>query len=81
MAYMQQRYFKQIWRCDVHVTTHTFLLPLFCKWTSYFSHSDCLVVILKFYTVSCFGRQQKVCKLDNIFKQTRVNFFDRENIT
>ena len=33
---------------------HIFLLPLFCISISYLSHSDYLVVILKFYTVPMF---------------------------
>ena len=52
--YMQQCHFQQMWRRDVQVTTRDFLLPLFCIWTSYLSHSDCLVVILKFYTAPMF---------------------------
>ena len=34
-----------------------------CIWTSYLSHSDCWVVILKFYTVPIFffARSQKLC--------------------
>ena len=69
------------WRGSYEVRVTLKLNRVFCKWTSYFPYSDCLVVILKFYTGLCFGRQQKVCKLENIFKQTRVNFFNRENIT
>ena len=41
-----------MWHHGVHETTRTFLLPSFCLWTSYLSHSDCLVVNLKFYKTS-----------------------------
>ena len=80
MAYMQQRHFQQIWRRDVHVMTHKLLFPLFCIWATYLSHSDCLVVILRLYTDD-FARHQKLCKPENIFKQTHVNIFYSENIT
>ena len=63
MAYMQQCNFQQMWRRDVHGMTRKSLLSSFCIWTSYLSHSDCLVVILQLY------------KPENIFKQTRVSFF------
>ena len=34
-----------------YLTICHILLWLFCIWTSYLSHSDCLLLILKFYTV------------------------------
>ena len=54
MEYKQQRHFQQMLRRDFLVTTRKFLLPLFCISVSYLSHSDCLFVILKFYTVPMF---------------------------
>ena len=84
--YTQQRHFQQMWHRDVQITTCRFSLLLFCMSSSYLSHSDCLVVILKFYTVPMFlqavrnSRHQKLCKLESIFKQTRVNFFYRKNM-
>ena len=47
----------------------------------YLSHIDCLVVILKFYTVDVFARREKFYKPENIFKQTLINFFKCENMT
>ena len=54
MAYMQQRHFQEMLRRDFHVTTRKSLLPLVCISTSYSSHIDCLVAILKFYTIPMF---------------------------
>ena len=75
MAYMQQRHFQQQWRSDVHVTIHTFLLPLFCISISYLSHSDCLVVILKFYTVPVFLKAVTNFANDTAFSSKHLSTF------
>ena len=81
MAYMQQHHFQQMWRHDDHVTTRKVLLQLFCIWTSYYLHSDCLVVNSEIHCFDVFSRRQKLCKPESIFKQTCVNFFYRQNMT
>ena len=50
MAYVKQQYFQQIWRRDVYIMTRKFLVLLFCILTL----RDCIVVILKIYTVPMF---------------------------
>ena len=78
--YIQQHHFQQMWRHNVHVMTRKFLHPLFCISTSYLSHSDCQVVILKSHCSDVFAHHQKLCKPEHIFKQTLVNFFYCENM-
>ena len=53
-----------------------FLLPLICIWTSYLSHSDCLVVFLSFYTVPMF-----IHAVRNHFQANTCQHFNRENMT
>ena len=81
IAYMQRRHFQQMWRRDVHVKTRKVLLLLFCLWRLYITHSDCLVVILKFYIIAMFLHAVRNFKPESIFKQTRVNIFYRESMT
>ena len=73
---MQQRHFHRIWRRDVHVTTPKVLFQLFCTciWTSYLSQSDCLMVILKFYTVPMLLHAVK----HFVNQKTRVNILPRK---
>ena len=74
--------FQQMWHRDVHVTTRTFFLPLFCTSISYLSHSDCLVVILKFYTVPRLLHAVANFVNQKTFSSKHVsNFFYRENMT
>ena len=64
-------------------TTHTFfLLSLFCISMSYLSHSDCLVVILKFYTIPMFLHAVTNFVNEKAFWSKHVSiFFYRENMT
>ena len=48
---MQRCHLQQLSCCENYVTTWKILLLLFCILTSYVTHNDYLVLILKFYTV------------------------------
>ena len=75
MVYTQQLPFPQIWRRDVHVTARLCLLLLFCISTSHLSHSDCLVVILKFYTVPMFLHAVRYFVGQKVFSSKHVSTF------
>ena len=58
-----------------YVMTRKFLPPLFCIWTSYLSHSDCLVVILKFYTILMFLHAVRIFINQKMFSSKTVSTF------
>ena len=67
---------------DVHVMTQKLLFPLFCMITSYLWHIDCLVVILKFYTVLMFLLTIRNFVNKKVFSSKQVSiFFNCENMT
>ena len=51
IVYMQKSHLQQVSHRGIYVTICKILLLLFCKWISYISLSNYLVLILKFYTV------------------------------
>ena len=65
IVYTQQRHLQRLSRRGIYVTTCKILLLLFCLWTSCVTHSDYLVLILKFYTVHFFKQEstfKKICQ-------------------
>ena len=81
MAYMQQSHFQQMWHHDFHVMLRNFLLPLFCIWIPYLSHSDGFGNSEILNCSDVFARGEKLYKPENMFKQTHINFFYSDNMT
>ena len=73
MVHIQHRQFQQVSRRDDYVTIRKIFLSFFLILSSYLSHNDCLVVILKFNTVPMW---LQLWTTQSIFKQTHANFFN-----
>ena len=75
------RRYTQALHCIAENYTDKFLLLLFWKWSSYLSHSKCLVVIMKFYTVRMFLHALRNFLNQNAFQANTCQPFYRENMT
>ena len=73
---MQQDHFQQnVTSWCLRNDTHFFLFCYFCIWTSYLSHSDCFVVILKFDSVPMFLHATRNFVNQTAFSSKHVSTF------